>query len=83
MYLLMLSVVQTTIYEVFYVYGIVHRVFVSPGHTVNQKFYLNVLKRLRESLRRNHVEKWGNGYWFLHHDNALPKTAFSVQQFLG
>ena len=30
--------------------GIVHKEFVSPGQTVNQKFYLNVLKRLHESL---------------------------------
>jgi len=35
--------------------GIVHREFVSPGHTVNHKFHLNVLKIAR-SLQQNHPE---------------------------
>ena len=32
---------------------IVHREFVPPGQTVNQQFYLEVLKRLRNSVRKN------------------------------
>jgi len=30
--------------------GIVHKEFVPPGPTVNQQFYLQVLKRLRDSV---------------------------------
>ena len=37
---------------IFYVRGIVHRKFVPPGQTVNQHFYLDVLRRLWEDVRR-------------------------------
>ena len=33
--------------------GIVHKEFVPPGQTVNQQFYLQVLKRLSNSVRKN------------------------------
>jgi hypothetical protein len=69
--------------SLFDVDGIVHREFVSPGQTVNQNFYLNVLKRLCENLRRNRPEKWQSGDWFFHHDNAPTHTALSVEQFLA
>ena len=36
----------------FYANGIVHKEFVPPGQTVNQQFYLKVLKRLCDSLRK-------------------------------
>ena len=32
--------------------GIVRQEFVPPGQTVNQQFYLQVLKRLRDSVRK-------------------------------
>ena len=42
---------KTMLISFFDVDGIVYREFVSPGHTVNQMLYLNVLKRLCESLQ--------------------------------
>jgi hypothetical protein len=45
------SSVNTKLISVFDVEGMVHRVCVPPGKTVNEQFYLNVLKRLCESLR--------------------------------
>ena len=36
----------------FYANGIVHKEFVPLGQTVNQQFYLKVLKRLRDNLRK-------------------------------
>jgi len=63
--------------------GIVHKEFVPPGQTVNQPFYLGVLKRLCESVRKKRSEMWSSGDWFLHHDNAPAHTALSVQQFLA
>ena len=32
--------------------GIVHKEFVPPGQTVNQQFYLEVLKILRDRVRK-------------------------------
>jgi hypothetical protein len=40
--------------------GIVHKEFLSPGQTVNGKFYCEVLKRLRESIRGKRPAKWKN-----------------------
>jgi hypothetical protein len=33
--------------------GIVHHEFVPQGQTVNQEFYISVLRRLREALQRH------------------------------
>ena len=41
--------------------GIVHREFaLSPGLTVNADFYFDVLRRLRENVRRKRPQKWQN-----------------------
>jgi histone-lysine N-methyltransferase SETMAR len=67
----------------FDVNGIVHKEFVPPEQTVNQYFYLDVLKRLRYSVRRKRPELWRSGDWLLHHDNVPAHTALSVRQFLA
>ena len=46
--------------------------FVPRGETVNKEFYLKVMKRLREAVRRKRPEAWTNKTWMLHHDNAPP-----------
>jgi len=64
--------------------GIVHKEFVPPGRNVNQKRYLQVLKRLCDSVwKKKRPEIWSSGDWFLHHDNAPAHTALTVQQFLS
>ena len=63
--------------------GIVHKEFVPPGQTVNQQFYLELLKRLCNSVQKKRPEMWSSGDWFLHHNNAPAQTALSVQQFLA
>jgi histone-lysine N-methyltransferase SETMAR len=63
--------------------GILHKEFVPPGQTVNQQFYLKLLKRLRDSVRKKRPEMWSSGDWFLHHDIAPAHTALSVQHFLA
>ena len=61
--------------DFFYANGIVHKESVPPGRTVNQQFYLKVLKRLNHSVRKKRPEMWSTGDWFLHHDNAPAHTA--------
>ena len=38
---------------------------------------------MRESVRRKQPEKWRDGDWILHHDNAPAHTSHLVQQFLA
>jgi len=65
----------------FYSKGIVHKEFVPPGQTVNQTFYLQVLERLRNRVRRVRGEI--ADMWFLHHDIAPSHTSFAVREFLA
>ena len=62
--------------------GTVHYEFVSTGQTVNQDYYLEVLKRLREKGRRKWSKIFANKLWILHHDNAPAHTALSVREYL-
>jgi len=63
--------------------GIVHHEYAPDGQTINKEFYLEILRRLRESVRRKKPEKWQDGNWVLHHDNAPAHTSRLVQQFLA
>ena len=63
--------------------GIVHYEFVPTGQTVNQIYYLEVLKRLREKVGWKIPEFFASNSWILHHDNVPAHTALSVRQFLA
>ena len=60
----------------------IHYEFVPTGQTVNQVYYLEVLKRLREKFRRKRPEIFANNSWILHHDNTPAHTVLSVREFL-
>jgi len=62
--------------------GIVHKEFVPPGQTVNVAFYVEVLKRLRENVRKKRPNQWRNNTWLLHHDNAPAHAALLTRRFL-
>ncbi|GBL91735.1 hypothetical protein AVEN_71374-1 [Araneus ventricosus] len=62
--------------------GVVHHEFVPDGQSVNGPFYMQVLKRLREAIRRKRPAKWQGG-WSLHHDNAPSHTSIVVQMWLA
>jgi hypothetical protein len=59
--------------------GIVHQELVPPDQTVKQHHYPEVLKRLREPVRRKRPELWRDQDWLRHNDNAPAHTALSVQ----
>jgi len=67
----------------FYIRGLVHYEFVPTGQTVNQVYYLEVLERLREKVRRKRHEIFSNNSLILHHENAPAHTALSVRAFLA
>ena len=41
--------------------GTVHHKYAPDRQTINKEFYLEVLRRLRESVRQKRPEKWLDG----------------------
>jgi hypothetical protein len=62
---------------------IAHNEFVPTGQTVNQVYYLEVLKMLRENVRRKRPEIFANNSWILYHDSAPAHTKLFVSEFLA
>jgi len=62
--------------------GAMHREFLPQGRTVNKEYYLEVMRRLREAIRKKRPELWNNQSWILHHDNAPAYTSLLVRDFL-
>lgn len=63
--------------------GVVHSEFLPEGQTVNKEYYLGVMRRLRENVRRKRPDLWRNNSWILHHDNAPAHKAIIVNEFLN
>ncbi|KAL4085370.1 hypothetical protein QTP88_027229 [Uroleucon formosanum] len=61
--------------------GIVHKEFVPQGQTMNQKFYKEVLEKLRKRVIC--VRPKIKNTWVLYHDNAPCHAAISINQFLA
>jgi hypothetical protein len=66
----------------FDVKGIVHREFVPLNTPVNSDFYCDVLRRLRETVRRKGPELWHNHNWLLHHDKAPAHASLKTTEFV-
>jgi hypothetical protein len=54
----------------FTIRGIIMIEWVPEGQTVNQNYYLEVLTKLRERVRKKRPELWKKKSWILHQDNA-------------
>lgn len=63
--------------------GIVHQEFLPQGRTVNKEYYLEVMRRLREAIRKKRPDLWKNNSWLLHHDNAPAHSSLLVRNFLA
>ena len=55
--------------------GVVHYEFLPTGQTVNEEYYLSVMRHLREVIRKKRPELWANNSCILHHDNGPSHTA--------
>ena len=62
--------------------GVVHYEFAPSGLTINIEYYVEVMKKLRDAVRRKRPRFWSSGDWLLHHDNAPAHSSNLVQQFL-
>jgi hypothetical protein len=60
-----------------------HYEFLCQGQTVNRWYYLKVLKRLRENVRRERRQLWRNNSWFLFHDNAPAHASLLIRDYLA
>jgi len=76
------SKVKLMLIDFFDMENIVRYEYVPQGQTVNQQFYLQVLKRLKLAVSRKRPQKRAVGVWTLHHENAPAHTAHSIQVFL-
>jgi hypothetical protein len=56
--------------------GIDHFEFIPQGQTVNQAYSVEILKWLREAVRRKRPEIWSK-HWILHNDSASVHKALS------
>ena len=56
--------------------------WVPSGQTLNKQYYIEVLTKFRERVRRKRPELWRNG-WILHQENAPAHNALSVKQSLA
>ena len=63
--------------------GVVHHEYLPEGSIVNQTYYNEVLKRLRDAIRRKRPELRRSGDWFFHHDNAPVHSALRAREFLA
>ena len=63
--------------------GVVHHEYLPEGSSVNQTYYNEVLKRLRDAIRRKRPELRRSDDWFFHHDNAPAHSALRTREFLA
>ena len=61
---------------------LVHHEYAPEGQTINKEYYLEVLRHLRDAVRRKRPDMWAAKNFQLHHDNAPAHTAHVIQAFL-
>jgi histone-lysine N-methyltransferase SETMAR len=73
---------KTMLFCFFDIMGIIHFEFVPEGTTVNQTFFMDVLKRLIDAVRRKRGELWRDRSLVLHHGNVPAYSSLRVSLVL-
>jgi hypothetical protein len=76
------SQIKRVLITFFRIKDIVHFEFIPQGQTVNQAYYVEILKQLHEAVCRKRPEVRPNN-WIFHHDHAAAHKVLSVKQFLA
>jgi aminoglycoside phosphotransferase (APT) family kinase protein len=63
--------------------GIVHMEFIPEGATVNKRRFKQILRHLRNSIRRKRPELWRRKNWLLLHNNAPAHHSVLVHEELA
>ncbi len=63
--------------------GVAHHKYVPWCQMVNKEYYVEVLKHLREHIRRVWLEMFKENSWILHHNNVSAHVSLLVRQFLS
>jgi hypothetical protein len=77
------SIVKVMLTGFFDTKGVVYHEFLRQEQTVNRWYHLEVLKHLRENVRRKRPQLCRNNFWFLHHDNAPAHAPLLICDFLA
>ena len=62
---------------------IVHLEYAPEDQAINKKYYLQVLRRLREAMRRKRPDMWTAKNFQLNHDNDPAHSAHVIHAFLA
>ncbi len=62
--------------------GVLFREFVPDGLGIDGPLYLDIMRRLRNAIRRRRPHLWRSGNWYLHHDGAPAHRSLPVRRFL-
>ena len=63
--------------------GVVHQDFLPQGCMINNEYYLEIIRRLREAIRQKRTKLWKSQSWIIHHDKAPAHTLILVREFLA
>jgi hypothetical protein len=65
----------------FNIRGVIMIEWVRDSQTVNQRYCLEILTKLRERVRKKRPELWKNTSWILHEDSVSSHNILMVKQF--
>ena len=58
---------------------VMHHEYAPTSRTINKEYYVQILKRLREAVRKKRPHFWSSDDWLLHLDNAPAHSSNLLQ----